>query len=248
MLPMPDLLAPGPAATAAASPASGRRLVLWTALALLLLLGWDASGLDLPMARWFGDRHGFALREHWLTSAVLHDGARRLGWLLVCALLLAVWRPIGVLRQLTRGERAGLLGGTLLALLAVSAVKNGSQTSCPWDLAEFGGLAHYVSHWQWRVFDGGGGRCFPGGHASSGFAFVAGYFWLREQAPRAGRRWLAAALAVGLLLGLVQQLRGAHYMSHTLWTAWLCWSAAGLGWLLQRRARAWRAGLRAARA
>jgi membrane-associated PAP2 superfamily phosphatase len=38
------------------------------------------------------------------------------------------------------------------------------------------------------------------------------------------RRWLIAALAAGLLLGLVQQLRGAHYLSHTLWTAWICWA------------------------
>jgi membrane-associated PAP2 superfamily phosphatase len=25
------------------------------------------------------------------------------------------------------------------------------------------------------------------------------------------------------VLGVSQQLRGAHYMSHTLWTAWVCW-------------------------
>jgi len=25
------------------------------------------------------------------------------------------------------------------------------------------------------------------------------------------------------VLGLAQQWRGAHYMSHTLWTAWVCW-------------------------
>lgn len=239
---------PRPTPTPLASPASGLRLAFWSAAALLALLAWEALGLDLPMARWFGDGQGFALREHWLLSTMLHDGARRLGWLLVFALLLAVRWPVGALRVLTRGERMGLLAGTLLALLSVSAIKNGSHTSCPWDLAEFGGVAHYVSHWQWRLLDGGGGRCFPGGHASTGFAFVGGYFWLREQAPRAARRWLVAALAAGLALGLVQQLRGAHYMSHTLWTAWLCWSAAGLAWFTQQRAIARHTGLRAARA
>ena len=29
-------------------------------------------------------------------------------------------------------------------------------------------------------------------------------------------------------MGLAQQMRGAHFMSHTLWTGWLCWTA---GWL-----------------
>ena len=29
-------------------------------------------------------------------------------------------------------------------------------------------------------------------------------------------------------MGLAQQMRGAHFMSHTQWTGWLCWTA---GWL-----------------
>ncbi len=35
-------------------------------------------------------------------------------------------------------------------------------------------------------------------------------------------------LLAGLLLGAAQQLRGAHFMSHTLWTGWICWSVAVL--------------------
>lgn len=31
-------------------------------------------------------------------------------------------------------------------------------------------------------------------------------------------------LVVGLVLGLVQTLRGAHYPSHTLWTIGICWT------------------------
>jgi membrane-associated PAP2 superfamily phosphatase len=33
-------------------------------------------------------------------------------------------------------------------------------------------------------------------------------------------------MLAGLLLGLAQQVRGAHYMSHTFWTAWFCWATA----------------------
>ena len=74
------------------------------------------------------------------------------------------------------------------------------------------------------MHDGGAGRCFPAGHAAAGFSFVGGYFALARDTPRAARWWLAVALVMGLLLGLGQQMRGAHYMSHTLWTAWLCWT------------------------
>jgi len=31
-----------------------------------------------------------------------------------------------------------------------------------------------------------------------------------------------------MVLGIGQQLRGAHFMSHTLWTGWLCWMTAWL--------------------
>ena len=63
---------------------------------------------------------------------------------------------------------------------------------------------------------------------SPGFAFVGGFFAFRHTLPHTARRWLIGALAAGLLLGLAQQVRGAHYMSHTLWTAWFCWAAAAL--------------------
>ena len=209
----------------------------WTAGSLLFLLAWDASGLDLVLAHWFGTAQGFALRDHWLFTTVLHEGARRLSWLLVVGLSLAVWWPVGVLRQLDRWQRLQLVVSILLGLALVVAIKRISSTSCPWDLAEFGGLARYVSHWRFGLVDGGGAHCFPAGHASAGFAFVGGYFVLRDRAPRAARIWLAAALAAGLVLGVSQQMRGAHFMSHTLWTAWLCWTVA---WACHSLVTTWR--------
>ena len=47
---------------------------------------------------------------------------------------------------------------------------------------------------------------------------------LRRTAAQMATAWLWTALAVGIFLGLSQQLRGAHYLSHTLWSAWLCWT------------------------
>ncbi len=203
-----------------------RRWALWTLAALALLVLWDALGQDRMLARLFGSASGFPLREQWFLVHVAHEGARRLGWLLVLALALGVWWPLGVLRRLDLGERLQWAVSALLALAVVSIAKNLSHTSCPWDMAEFGGVARYTSHWAWGLVDGGGGRCFPAGHASAGFAFVGGYFALRRAQPRAARICLAAALAAGLVLGLAQQARGAHFMGHTLWSGWLCWTTA----------------------
>ena len=199
---------------------------------LLLFLVWDFSGGDMAMARLWGDSTGFPLREHGWMVKVMHQGARTLGWLFLIAMLLGVWRPWGPLRSLATAERAGIFLGVLCALLAVILVKGFSQTSCPWDLQAFGGLVPYVSHWDIGQADGGGGHCFPAGHASTGFAFMAAFFGLQQSAPRAALKWLGWAVLVGFILGISQQVRGAHFMSHTLWTSWLCWTVGWIGHLV----------------
>lgn len=213
-----------------------RRLAAVTFATLALLLVWDAGGLDLPLETWFGSSAGFALRDNWLLSDLLHQGGRLASWAAACWLTVGLWWPAGGLQRIEFLERLQFASTVLIAVLAVGALKNFSRTSCPWDLADFGRSAHYLSHWS-LASDGGPGRCFPAGHASSGFAFIAGWFAFREHAPRIARAWLIGSLAAGLVFGVAQQIRGAHFMSHTLWTAWLCWTVAWLADLAWQRVR-----------
>jgi membrane-associated PAP2 superfamily phosphatase len=198
----------------------GRDLAI-AAAAFMLLLLWDVSGLDLAAARIFGAGKGFPARDMRWLSLIGHEGARWLGWALVLAMLVNALQPWTT--KLTARQRWAWLALTLAAAAMPPLIKQSSLTSCPWDLAEFGGAAHYVSHWRFGVRDGGAGHCFPSGHASTAFALLSGWFVLRDAYPRAARRLLAAVLLAGLLLGAAQLARGAHYPSHTLWTGWLCW-------------------------
>lgn len=198
----------------------------WTLAALLILVGWDASGLDMPLARLMADGRGFALRDNWMVAVLLHDWMRRAAFLAGVWLLLGIWWPVGVLRRLPRTARINWLVSLLFGVALINVLKHSSLTSCPWDLTEFGGAATHLSHWAWGRADGGPGRCFPAGHASAAFAFIGGFFALRPVSPRLARACLALVVAGGLVLGAAQQLRGAHFMSHTLWTAWLCWVSA----------------------
>lgn len=205
---------------------------------LVCLLAWDAAGLDLAAAQWFGTPTGFPWRDSRALVLWMHEVPRFASWLLIALLVIAVWRPFAALRRLDRTGRVQLAITVLGSVIAVSFVKTHSATSCPWDLQAFGGVARHVSHWSWGVDDGGPGRCFPAGHASAAFAYVGAWFAFRRVEPRLAWRWLFTALLAGFALGLGQQLRGAHYMSHTLWTAWICWS---VGLLVDLAASRWRA-------
>ncbi len=228
---MTTLFAPLPLAGRA------RRDLLVTFCAAALLLLWDLSGLDLAVSAWFGSPRGFALRAAWWTRDLLHEGGRRLSMVVLAILLIDCWRPLS--SGPDRRTRLAWLGATLASLLVVPGIKRVSATSCPWDLSLFGGMARYVSHWQIGVSDGGGGHCFPSGHAVSAYAFFSLYFLWRDHRPQLAHAMLIAVLLLGCLFGLAQLARGAHYPSHVLWSAWLCWTLC-LGWnhLFRRQALA----------
>lgn len=213
---------------------------LWVAWTLLLLstLAWDASGADLAVMLHIGTPTGFALRHAPLLETVLHNGGRQLSVVLYLGLVAWVFmaKPSGAASP-TRAERLMVLILVTSALATVSVIKGSSRSSCPWEWSMFGGPASYVSHWNLWTTDGGDGRCFPGGHASGAFAFLALCLpWLWPPVPgrhrAVGLRWLALVLAAGLVAGLTQTLRGAHPPSHTLWTAVICGGVALGGWAL----------------
>lgn len=201
---------------------------LWTALVLLLaLLIWDASGLDLAIMQLWGHAQGFPLKNNYWLSHVLHTRGQQASLWLFLALWILAWRPLGPWRTIERSQRIAAMLAVTACALAIAVLKHFSQTSCPWDLQAFGGPAQYISHWALGMADGGGGKCFPSGHASSAFSFLAiSLPFLRS--PRAhqqrfGRQLLMLVLVVGLVFSLTQTVRGAHYPSHSLWTAWICW-------------------------
>jgi len=212
--------------------------VVMLAVALLALLAWDISHLDLWAMRQVGDASGFALREVWVTRVLIHEGGRVVSYVAMVFIVLVNLVP-RLLPALSRHERRWWLVTTLVCLGVISLMKRFSLTSCPWDLTEFGGVAQYVSHWVLGARDGGGGHCFPSGHASAAFAYLAGGWALARAYPRAARAWLLAFVLLGVVYGVGQMLRGAHYPSHTMWTAWICWAvtlaAAHVGpWRLRR--------------
>lgn len=210
-----------------------------TLISLAVLLVWEATGWDRSIAHAFGNVSGFAWRDAWWARTLLHDGGR---WLGVGVLLLFVYDTVRpTLPGPERKERLFWLIATVVAALLVPALKRWSATSCPWELAEFGGTAPYVPHWLPRVSDGGPGHCFPSGHAVTAFALFGLYFLWRAHRPALARRILLGVGMAGTIFGLTQLVRGAHFPSHTFWSAWLCWTlCAAAQTARQARSVGWR--------
>lgn len=205
-----------------------RHLLVPLALALLCSAALRQAGGDLWLADAIFDLEGgrWILREHWFTSGVIHQGgkwASALGALLVLGAYAFAAR-----RHDWRHLRQPLLYlalATALGAGSVSLLKSLTHVACPWDLARYGGpQATAAPLYATREAAGAAGHCFPAGHASAGYAWVALYFAALLWRPRWRWHGLAIGVATGLLFGAGQQLRGAHFLSHDLWTLVVCWT------------------------
>lgn len=196
-------------------------------LSALLLLALSVTRLDWLMATTMYDaaRHDFPLRHAWVAEVLVHRWIKLLMWLiggiLLTTVIRDVWRPLQRFDEFTRRRLRIVVACALTIPALVSLLKRLSASHCPWDIVDFGGTAPYV-HLLSAMPDGvPPGHCFPAGHATSVLWLVSlCVFWLPRQPARA---FLAGALALsaGVAVGLIQQLRGAHFLSHTLWSAWI---------------------------
>lgn len=104
---------------------------------------------------------------------------------------------------------------------AVWWLKSTTGVACPWSVEPFGGALPMTDP-AFGLTDVPG-RCWPSGHAGTGFVFIAFYFALKDVRPRAAAGALLFAVAFGLLCGAVRVMEGAHFVSHVLVTGIVDW-------------------------
>lgn len=209
-----------------------RRQLRSSVLALLLaalLLVWLGRWTDADL--YFADllfdfgSNAFPLRTEWLFEHFLHHTMKAL---MIAVALVPVTMLLAdgcnswqLFDSVTRRKLAVVVASAILVPVAVSAMKAVSIHHCPWNLSRYGGFAPYL-----RLFDSlpagvSAGHCFPAAHASSALWLASiAVFWLPDHPAKACAAF-AAGLCPGLALGLAQQARGAHFLSHTLWSAWV---------------------------
>lgn len=203
---------------------------LAAALTLFALAYGAGFDFTLASALYQLQGNGWLLQHHWLTEQLLHRHVRTLNEVLVLSLLgYWLWLRFVLKDQSQKQQALGLLLlSLLLCFIAVALLKRLLPMECPWDLQQFGGHSAFWGLFTTRPTDLPATQCFPAGHASIGFAWLALFYYWRELKPKQAWLGLTIAGSAGAVLGFVQQLRGAHFLSHDIATAALCWLIATL--------------------
>ena len=195
--------------------------------AFLILWIGNYTNLDLALTDAVFDRASgtFPWRHAWLAERFNHDILKTVLQVLgVTVVALAAWDWVRPQPYWDASRRTGLRVLALSAILVpscISILKHFSDSHCPWDLQRYGGNEPYVRLLEMLPAGVSPGQCLPGGHASSALWLVAlAVFWLPHR-PRVAAAVGCAMLAFGLAVGWMQQLRGAHFLTHTLWSMWI---------------------------
>ncbi|MFD2642218.1 phosphatase PAP2 family protein [Pseudomonas japonica] len=212
---------------------------LLTAVVLILL---ELTDLDMTLASLAFDHSAgqFIGRHSYFLEDILHDRAKQV------VIAFSVFAIIGLLASFVvqrlkpiRRELGCLVLAMGLSTGFVTPLKTVTAVQCPWSLSEFGGKETYSKLLEARPQTDKPGRCWPGGHAATGFTLFALFFVLRDRRPRLARAALMFAFALGTVFSVGRMLQGAHFFSHNVWTAVFCWLIAlGCYYLVLYRRRA----------
>jgi membrane-associated PAP2 superfamily phosphatase len=215
----------------AAASAPARRFLVWhlggPLVAALALLALEHSGLDNAVSNLFFHAASgeFPLRYDPLFEIVTHQWAKYVVVLIGCALIAAYGLSFTVERLHARRRLLLFLSLAMaLAPTAVAILKVASSRYCPYDLAEYGGFAPHLGLFDVAAPGLDAGHCFPSGHAAAGFCLLAFYFaGYALDNRRLALAGLWGGLGAGMLLGIARVAQGAHFLSHNLWSALVCW-------------------------
>lgn len=208
-----------------------RPLNLWIGLGIpavlaiaLCLLELTTIDMDIEKLFYSPVEHAFTGKHSYLLETVLHDQAKRL------VIAIGVLGGLGYLASFVvkrllpiRLELACLVVAMTLSTSYTSPVKTLTGVQCPWSLTEFGGQQTYSKLFEHRPATADPGRCWPGGHAATGFTLFSLFFVLRDRRPRMARAGLIFAFGLGTVFSVGRMIQGAHFLSHNVWAAIFCW-------------------------
>lgn len=208
---------------------------------VFLIIAWliNHFEFDLTVAdylyHWEGGNmsHQWPLRNAFLEKVVLHDYGHHLVVISAVLLLFStiLSGKISWLKPYQKGL-VYLLASFVVTVVLIGILKKMTHVNCPWDLLRYGGTQQFIGTFEPLPLNVKPGHCFPGGHATGGYGWIGLFYFCRMYFPKWRWRVLTAVLFVGVIFDMTQQLRGAHFLSHGLWTLAISWWISTLLYLV----------------
>ncbi|MBF0190995.1 MAG: phosphatase PAP2 family protein [Magnetococcales bacterium] len=221
----------------------GRAFGSTLALLILVLLVAETTLLDLWVQDFF---YASEARRWWIDKdaywprMIFYTGAKWAVALVGIGILMALlWSRKSPLWISYRRPLMILLLSLILVPGVISSLKNVTNVHCPWSLTRYGGALPFVPVFDAQPADFPAvrpGKCYPAGHPSGGFAFMALFFLF---STRRGQ-WLGLGfgISLGWIMGIYQMMKGAHFLSHVLVSMLLSWLIIqGVAWGVERGMR-----------
>jgi len=178
---------------------------------------------DFKIADWIYAQTDWVMKKSVIANDVLHKAAKVC---LIVIYLYLLFKSVKGMRQSGNTQKgydlAVLLMSIGLSVSIVSLLKRLLDVDCPWDLIVYGGDKPFFPLFDYNPSYLPSANCFPSSHASVGFSWIAVYFYMTVTEHPHKYKALLAALVMGLLFGVTQQLRGAHFLSHDITSLLIC--------------------------
>lgn len=177
------------------------------------------GALDMYLIRpWMSASGEFLYKQNWYLATLSHHYVKNLLIAVYASFLVIL---IGSFRYTSwrdlRWRYGYMFVMVIISTSIIGVLKSQSEHACPWTM-----VAPQQNHFSW-ILNQTDGHCFPGGHSATGFALMVGYFVYRNTDRKKAIFYLYAGVILGFAMGWAQMMRGAHFLSHNLWTGWVIW-------------------------
>lgn len=187
-----------------------------TMILMVVLVLLHQSSFDAIIAGHFFDKDKYwVYRDNYYLEKIFHKGGAK--FIAFVILAMSGYLLHSLIRKKNGAFQEYIKFVTLSSILTIFLVfllKKISSFPCPWDSASFGGKRDFVPILSVLSEKYPRGNCFPAGHASGGYAFLSMFYGYSFVYAKRCMKCLFPGLLLGGFFGVVQQVRGAHFLSH----------------------------------
>ncbi len=199
-------------------------MFIGTLLLGLILVGENYTDLDIKLQNLFYDSTSkewlINRTKHHLLALYFYQGPKFL--MAFVGIFCIIWLFLSRKDQKFKrhdAEIMTLLLSLIFVPLIIAGAKDFTNVYCPHQLDIYDGAFPYIrilESYPANFIQTKIGKCFPAGHATVGFCYLALFYCFKR--PQYRIAGLLVGLALGWTAAIYQMLRGEHFLSHSLFS------------------------------